>query len=525
MAFGRIDVESASPHMNTISPAYLRVLAFTSGMAVMVMEITSARLIAPFFGTSSFIWTNVIGIVLLALSAGYYFGGKLADRTPQLTVLLRFVLLAGAVCLLVPWMIKPLASFITISISSLHQATIIIFVGSLMLTTLVLAFPLMLLGLVSPFIIKLLTLQPSHVGATSGMVFALSTMGSILGTFLPTLLFIPLLGSRATVSVCALVLIAIALWGLLRNKASLFLILLAIAVPLASLQATRIKDGSAVVFEGESAYQYFQIRTGAAGYQYLIFNEGAGVQSIYHAQTVLTGGAYFDYMNVLPYLASPDAPLEIAILGLAGGTMSRSLSHFFPRARIDGVEIDSLVIEAARKWLALDQPPLTVVHQDGRIFLQNTLHRYNLILIDAYAQELYIPWTMTTKEFWQEVEARLAPGGLIAINVNASSEDSELLRAIVNTIASVFPHVTATKIPGDASWNYMVTASRYALAFERLPSLVPYPELAPFAHTIAAATKPFYFDPHEAILTDDKAPIEFMTDKMVAGYLLGTNRE
>lgn len=506
--------------MSIISNKFLLFLAFISGLTIMAMEISAARLMAPYFGNSLFVWTNIIGVVLIALSLGYYFGGKLADRQPQLNILLRLILAAGIIFLVIPWIVKPLTFFVTINILPLESASVIIFIGSFIVSLLLLAFPIMLLGMVSPFIIKLYSLSNKSIGEVAGSVFAVSTVGSILGTFLPTLWFIPTLGTRVTISLFAIILIAVASWGLVAKKLYLLLLLL-LFIPLSTIGKIAIKVSPDLIFEDESAYQFIQVTQDKEKTNYLIFNEGGGIQSVYNAKQILTQGMYYDFFTVLPYLIDSGQPKEVLILGLAGGTISRQLDYFFrDELKIDGVEIDKKVIKIAKQYFSLENPSLTVYNQDGRIFLQYTNKKYDLIIVDAYSQELYIPWTLTTQEFWRLVKSALTPAGLIAINVNSISNESELLQAIANTMASVFKYSFITRMEENEGWNYMLIASQKNLSFQKLPALVKNKQLAGLANRIAATVISNKYDPRKLVLTDDRAPIEFMTEKMIFQYFI-----
>jgi len=498
------------------SKIYLLSVSFLSGMSIMAIEVTSARLLAPHFGTSSFIWTNVIGVVMIALSLGYYFGGKLADSQPYTHVLLRIILLAAALFLVIPWVLKPLAFAVTYILAS-FPATIVIFIGSLLVALILFAIPLLLLGMVSPYIIRLYSQEASGVGSAAGLIFAISTMGSIVGTFLPTLLMIPLLGSRLTISIFALILVIITLFGLVQKKLWL-LFLLFLILPYTYFDKQRIKDINGLVYETESAYQYIAVEEREGGYQALVFNEGLGTQSLYHPDTVLTDNRYYDNWNLIPYLLIKKQP-EILILGLAGGTISRSLHYYFPHARITGVEIDNKVIETATRFFELEQPNLNIVNQDGRIFLEHSNQKYDFIVVDVYNNELYIPWTMTTQEFWQVVHDHLEPTGVMAININASSQQSDILVTMANTIASVFTEVTV--IPhGETSWNYIVLAGEQSLDFSSLSNLVDKNELTLLVPDFLKRMYYVHYSSDYDIMTDDKAPIEFMTDRMIVKHII-----
>ncbi|MFH2104760.1 MAG: fused MFS/spermidine synthase [Parcubacteria group bacterium] len=497
---------------------FLLITAFTSGMSIMALEISASRLLAPHFGTSLFVWTNIIGVVMIALSAGYYWGGKLADRRPQISLLLKLILTAGIIFLFIPWLIQPLSFLFDLGFLSSISGSVFIFFGSLLVTLILFAFPLSLLGMVSPFIIKLCSQDNKQIGNVAGSVFALSTVGSIIGTFLPTLWLIGAMGTKATITIFALALIVIASVGLVGKKYYKLTWLILLMIPLWGVSHLPVKATDGLVFEDESVYQYLQV-VDEGNKRYLIYNEGGGFQSAYSKDKILTG-MYYDYFATLPYLIPTDEK-RVLILGLAGGIISKQLDHYFGNEiKIDGVEIDGKVIAAANQYFDLQNDSLTVYKQDGRVFLQQTENKYNLIIVDAYQKQMYIPWTLTTQEFWREASAKLSDQGLVVINVNASSSNSSLLQAIANSMASIFPNTYLAKAGDIDSWNYMIVASNQELDWDFLSASTDDPELLNIANKLSDNIRVFGYNPNQTVLTDDKAPIEFMVDSMIVGYYL-----
>jgi len=499
---------------------FLLLVSFISGFSIMAMEISASRLLAPYFGTSLFVWTNIIGVVLIALSAGYFLGGKLADKFPELDFLLKLIFGAGILFLTIPWIVKPLSSSINLALFNPNSNDVAIFVGSLLVAALLLSLPIFLLGMVSPFIIKLYSLRNENkIGELSGKIFAVSTIGSILGTFLPTLYLIPVLGTKNTINIFALVLIILGSLGFIHKKKIILGALILLPLNFYFSYATKIKDDPDLIFQTESAYQYISVFQDRANTKYLIFNEGSAWQSVYNQERVLTG-MYYDYFNALPYLENSASSKKVLIIGLCGGTIASQLNYFFgDEIEIDGVEIDQKVINVAKKYFNLDSSQATVYNQDGRLFLERRSDKkYDLIIVDAYQQEIYIPWTLTTREFWNLAKDRLTDNGLVAINVNSTSEKSDLLKFITNTLASVFENTYLTPIK-DNGFNYIISASKNPLDFSSLPKMINEPGLKKLSLTYADDTQKIKFDKSKLILTDDRAPIEFLTDSMLFDYL------
>jgi len=502
--------------MRKKSQYFLLIIAFVSGFSIMAMEISASRLLAPYFGSSLFVWTNIIGIVLIALSFGYYIGGKLADKIPQLNILLKIIFVSGILFLIIPSIIKPLASFININSLAAQPASAVIFISSLILTTILFAIPLFLLGMVSPFIIKLYSLaQVEKIGELSGTVFSISTIGSILGTFLPTLFFIPVLGTKTTIYIFAIILIFLGSFGFSKKKLRLMVFTL---LPMTLIFSSPSDQNPDIIYKDESAYQYIRVAQDDNNTRYLIFNEGGGIQSAYNDKQVLMD-MYYDYFNILPYLTPPKDKQKALIIGLAGGTAAHQLKYFFKdNIEIEGVEIDKKVIDISRKYFGLNDDIVKIYNQDGRMFLQNNTKKYSIIIVDAYAQEIYIPWTLTTKEFWRLVKNRLEENGIVAINVNSASADSDLLKSITNTMASIFKHVYITK-PDENKWNYIIMAGQKELNFKNFINQNIDNRLQNLADIFTQETKVIKHSEDSLILTDDRAPIEFMTEAMGFNYL------
>lgn len=500
---------------------YLLSLAFVSGLTIMAVELSASRLIAPFFGTSTYIWVNIIGVIMIALAIGYYFGGKLADKRPDQKLLLEIILVACIFLLVTPFVVSPLAALITKTLLVANSASLVIFFGSLILVGLLFFVPILLLGMVSPFIIKLLSLSDTHIGQDAGSVFSVSTVGSILGTFLPVLVFIPLIGTRKTMIVFTCLLIFTALLGFVKKKWSVLSLIILLLV---FVKMPPYKQAESAIYEDESVYQYFQVAD-LEELRYLSINEGLAMYSVINKNpdNVLTG-SYFDYYNLLPYLDGNNKKQDILVIGLAGGTISSQLNHFFAQdydLEIDGVEIDDKLIDVARKYFNLDNDSLTVHNMDGRIYLDFTDKKYDAIIVDAYANQIYIPFHLTTTEFFATVKNRLSDNGLVAMNVNATDGESALLRAITNSMSGSFNHVYILDLQ---HLNYLVLASDQSLNFDQLSQMNVREELQTMALDAQSNYREVNFDPKFPVLTDDKAPIEYLTDWMILDYALKTTQ-
>jgi spermidine synthase len=345
-------------------------------------------------------------------------------------------------------------------------------------------------------------------GRVAGRVFALSTVGSLLGTFVPALLTIPLIGTQRTL-LGAATLIALAAAPLVGCR---WLLVVLVPAVLLALPPGLIKPRADLVYERESRYQFIQV-VGDAADHYLYLNEGYAVHSEWHAGSVLTGGEWDMFLTAPPLLGRPVQ--RVAILGNAGGTTARAFGVYYPGAAIDAVEIDPAVSDAGYAYFGLgDNPQVTVHTADARPFLRSTDQRYDLILIDAYRQP-YVPFYLATKEFFELCRQRLRPGGIVALNISTVPGDERLATDIAGTLADVFPQVVTWQA---LRFNQFVVGMDVPVAADALRSrllagpraLLPLSRL--FADSFAAAA------PAAQPWTDDRAPVEWITDRMIVDY-------
>jgi len=475
----------------------LSLVVFGAGTGTLAVEIAASRLLAPYYGSSTVVWANLIGLVLLALALGYWLGGKLADRRPSGRLLGWIVLLAGAYVAMLPFITRPI---LDVAAKGLDELSVGAVVGSFFATLLLFAPPVFALGMVSPFAVRLAVETVGTAGEVAGRLYALSTTGSLLGAFLPALVTIPLIGTQRTLIMAAVVLAASSA-PLLGGRA---LVAAAAAGVLLAVPPGVVKQADGhILFERESRYQFVQV-VERRGVRRLYLNEGVAVHSVYRPWTVLTGDEWDAFLPMPALLGH--APRTLAVLGNAGGTTARAYGRYWPDVDIDGVEIDPVVSEAGRRYLGLgDNPRLHVVDADARPFLRRTHKWYDLIFIDAYRQP-YVPFYLATREFFELVRSRLAPGGLVALNVATVPGDSRLADRIAGTLASVFPE--ARIWPALEFNHFVVGLTRPLSGFRPVPVLGDL--LArQLSEPVAPASRPW---------TDDRAPVEWVTDRMILRY-------
>ena len=484
----------------------LGALVFGAGIGALATEITASRLLAPYFGSSTIVWANLIGIVLAALALGYWLGGRIADRRPE-PALLGYIVLAAAVCVAaIPFVAKP---FLDLTVEGLDEASAGAVIGSFFAVLLLCAPPVVLLGMVSPFAIRLSVASIATAGTVAGRLYALSTAGSLLGTFLPALVLIPAVGTQRTFLVTAALLAGSACFLL----GARYLVVAAALAVLAVVPPGAVKAQAGLLHEETSYYQYIQVVEEEDGRRLLHLNEGVAVHSVWRPDSVLTGGVW-DAFLALPPLLGRDLE-RVAILGNAAGTTARALGVYYPAAAVDGVELDPAVSRVGRRYFGLNEIPQLEVHDaDARPFLRTTDQRYDLIVVDAYHQP-YVPFYLATREFFALVRQHLAPGGIVALNVAAVPDDKRLVQAVGTTLAAEFPQVLEWPA---LRFNTILLGLTEPLApgeLERRLSSGP-PALAPLRELLARDARPL--EASGRAWTDDRAPVEWVTDRMIVSF-------
>ena len=487
--------------------AALGALVFGAGIGALATEITASRLIAPYFGSSTVVWANLIGLVLAGLAVGYWLGGRVADRRPRPRLLGAIVLAAALFVAIVPFVAKP---FLDLTVEGLDTVSAGVVVGSFVSVLLLFLPPVVLLGMVSPFAIRLAVVGIETAGAVAGRLYALSTAGSLVGTFVPALVLIPAIGTQRTFLVVAALLALSSCFLLGTRYLAVPVVLVAlVAVPPGAVRAT---DG--LLHEESSTQQYIQVVQKPDGRRVLYLNEGIAAHSVWTPNGVLTGGEWDAVLALPPLLGHPLR--RVAILGNAAGTTARALARYYPRARVDGVEVDPAVSRVGRSYFGMGEiPNLTIHDADARPFLRSSDARYDLIVVDAYHQP-YVPFYLATQEFFRLVRDHLTPGGIVSLNVARVPGDDRLLQAVSGTLATELPQVLSWPA---LRFNAFVLGFTHPLdRAELVRRLARGPaDLAPLRELLARDAEPVA--PSSDPWTDDHAPVEWLTDRMILRYV------
>ncbi len=507
--------------------SYLYFAVFCSGMVSLAIEFGASRLLGNTFGTSNLVWASIIGLILIYLTAGYFIGGVWADRSPKPHTMYTILAWGGFTAGLVPFVAHPV---LILAADAFDQLRIGILFGSFSAVLILFIIPVTILGTISPFAIRLAIVDSRQAGRISGQIYAISTLGSFIGTFLPVLVLIPLVGTTYTFLIFSLFLTSVALIGLWRS-AGWRRMLIWIWMPLVLIGLGiawgkgPIKKTAGEIYEKESAYNYIQVIE-QDGSRYLRLNEGQGIHSEWNATTLNYGGPWQEFL-VGPFFNQPPYKLSevknMAIVGLAGGTVARQATAVFGDIPIDGWEIDSAIIAVGRRYFGMDMPNLNAIAQDGRVGLESSSKQYSIIAVDAYRPP-YIPPHLTTQEFFQAVKAHLTDDGVLGVNVGRSPVDRTLVDQVASTIQTVFPSVYLVDVPG--SFNTMIYATMQPTEFDNLQANLNFLQQAPGTSGLLLESMKVAIDnvqptaPVDVVYTDDWSPIEWVTNRMILSYVL-----
>ena len=489
---------------------FLLVTCFLMGFAILGLELLGFRLYGPVFGYSSYVAGTLIGVILAALSVGYVIGGRLADRAPRPQVLYRIIAITGLLLVAFAFLYRGLLNFFFIRFGMLT--------GLIFVTILIYGPPTALLAMTSPFIIRLVV-KKDRVGTAAGTIYALSTVGSILGSFLTPFVLVPAIGAHMTLIVMTAIVLVIGVAGLIGMRPGWVVAILALGL----LPFSFPQQAEEIVLLVQSPYSDLQIER---------YEEGSPPEVMYaltvnnwawYSKTVPKGmqtGSYFDYFLLGPALAPVK---EMAVLGMGAGTSIKQFQHYYPDIHIDAVEIDPWVVKIAedKRYFGIEKGPNLTIHtEDARPYLRRCTKRYDLVEIDMFQGGPLIPFYVATEEFFQLVSDTMADDGVAITNVIALANDRLLISCIARTMQEVFPSVYVLQVPRRKS-NFLV------FAFKRKTSLaevrrrlraVTAQGLTTMAAAVAdeiAILEPY---PGTHVFTDDRADVARVTFDMVRRY-------
>ena len=501
---------------------FLYLTEFFSGMGVMAVELGASRLLAPYFSSSQIVWTIIIGTIMIAMAIGNMWGGKQADRSANPDALYKRILISSLWIAAIPLVGKYIILGITaLLIVAVNENFLII--AAFLACMIIFVFPLFLLGTVTPSLARYAMNNVEESGKTVGVLGACNTVGSIIGTFMPTFVTIPAVGTAATFLIFSGILLLLSLVYFLSSGGKKTLCLIAVAVFI--FCAVFGNSGSFafwrddIIYEGESIYNYLQVTENDYSIS-LSTNVLVGVQSIFMKEQGLTG-MYYDYALAAPVIAGYNEKdsFDILILGMGCGTYATQCKYYYPKAVTEGVEIDQKIADLSRTYFSLPDDVKVTIY-DGRAFLQASDRRYDLIMVDAY-QDITIPFQMSSIEFFEQVSDHLTEDGAMVVNLNMrSDEPGNINEYLCDTIASVFPNVYTVDVPH--SENRELFAFHNEEQYDRLNDYIS--DDVPLRNQVIKVRDSLKkYDGGDLIFTDDKAPVELLgmsvMDSMIGSEL------
>ncbi len=496
--------------------AYLYVTEFFAGMSVMAVELGASRLLAPYFSSSQIVWTIIIGTIMIAMALGNIYGGRMADRHPDPDRLYERIVIAAVWIAAIPvagkYVVLGISAVLVFTVSS-NFLVLAAFCSCLV----IFVFPLFLLGTVTPSLVKYTVDSLEDNGRTVGMLNASNTIGSILGTFLPTFVTIPAVGTSATFLIFAGILMLLAVLYFVSPKkerkkgsgkkvaAGLFLFLICCLFGTSDSFAFWEDD---LAYEGESVYNYLQVREDENSVV-LSTNVLFGVQSILKKDHSMTG-MYYDYALAAPLMAGAyeKDSMDMLILGMGTGTFASQCERYFYHSDIEGVEIDEKITRLAREYFELPEQ-IPVAGYDGRAYLNAVDKKYDVIMVDAY-QDITIPFQMSSVEFFAMVKEHLKDDGVMVVNMNMrGTKEGNINAYLSDTIAHVFDTVYTVDVQGSTNRELFASASPDILeVLQDNTALAPDSTLADMMDRVAAGLAAY--EPGGYLMTDDRAPVELL---------------
>ena len=499
---------------------YLYLTEFFAGMSVMAVELGASRLLAPYFSSSQIVWTIIIGTIMIAMALGNVYGGRMADKDPNPDKLYRRILIAAVWIALIP----AVGKYVILGISALLIFTVntnYLIWAAFAACMVIFVFPLFLLGTVTPSLAKYTMENLEDNARIVGTLGAANTIGSIIGTFVPTFVTIPAVGTSITFLIFSGILLLLALLYFFSGKgkkggavAAIVLFVLSSALGWRSDFAFWKTD---LVYEGESVYNYLQVEE-TEDSVILSTNVLFGVQSILPKNACFTG-MYYDYAMAAPYLAgaaekqAAGEDFDLLVLGMGSGTYGSQCAAYLPGLKVEGVEIDRKITDLAREYFAMPAE-LPVAEYDGRAFLNAVDRKYDVIMVDAY-QDITIPFQMASVEFFTLVREHLKDGGVMVVNMNMrGTREGNINQYLADTISAVFSQVWTVDVPRNT--NRELFASNDPEMIDRLSrnlELLEDGELRGLLTRVSAGLSRYERGPYR--MTDDKAPVELLSMQVI----------
>lgn len=501
---------------------FLYLTEFFAGMSVMAVELGASRLLAPYFSSSQIVWTIIIGTIMIAMALGNIYGGKSADKSPDPGKLYGRILISGIWIALIPVVGK----YIVLGISGLLIFTVsnnFLIIAAFVSCMVIFVFPLFLLGTVTPSLAKYSMDSLDESGKTVGILSAYNTIGSIIGTFVPTFVTIPAVGTSITFLIFSGILITLSLIYFIsihtgKKKVITSCIIFGLCCGFGYSDSFAFWKTD-LTYEGESVYNYLQVSETDSSVM-LSTNVLFGVQSIYMKDGGLTG-MYYDYAMAAPLMV-PDkntSEMNVLILGMGTGTYATQCRKYFGDMQLEGVEIDEKITDLSGKYFSLPDD-VKVTTYDGRAYLQAEDKKYDVIMVDAY-QDITIPFQMSSVEFFRMVKEHLTEDGVMVVNMNMrGSEEGNINQYLSDTISSVFGNVYTIDVDGSTNRELFASDNPKMMnALKKNIAKLEDPDMRDLMTKVSAYAVPYRGGDY--VMTDDKAPVELLGMRVIDQLIQG----
>ena len=498
---------------------YLYMTEFFAGMSVMAVELGASRLLAPYFSSSQIVWTIIIGTIMIAMALGNIYGGRSADKNPSPDRLYGRIIIAAIWIALIPVVGKYIVIGISLALVFTVNSNFLIW-AAFAACMVIFVFPLFLLGTVTPSLVKYTVEDLQDSGKTVGMLNASNTIGSIIGTFVPTFVTIPAVGTSITFLIFSGILLLLSIVYFASGKVKSVKAIVGVIVFIFALIFGHSDSfafwENGLEYEGESVYNYLQVKESDKEVV-LSTNVLFGVQSVYEKSEQLTG-MYYDYAMAAPMMTGVHEKenLDVLILGMGTGTFATQCNRFYggeTKLAIEGVEIDEDITKLAREYFHLSED-IPVVTYDGRAYLNVSDQKYDVIMVDAY-QDITIPFQMSSIEFFTLVKDHLKDDGVMVVNMNMrGSKEGNINQYLADTISNVFSEVYTADVAGATNRELFASNNAEMLStFEKNLILESNEDLALLMNRVSSKLVPY--EATGFCMTDDKAPVELLGMRVI----------
>jgi spermidine synthase len=440
-----------------IKKYYLYITVFITGVVILILEILGTRIIAPYYGTTIYVWSSLIAVTLIALAIGYFLGGWLADKIPKKNMLYLIILITAISIGILP-LIKNFILMQTNALGAMY--------GALVSAGILFTIPLLLLGMVAPYAIRLKAKELKEIGIVAGSLYGVATIGSFVGAIVTGFYLIPNMSINAIIYLSSGLLLSLSLFWFISNRKTFLavggtaIIILIILMNPLTVRATLNPDVE-IIYETESPYARLKVIEESDTYRYLLVDGATHTQ--YNLKTKEFMFAYLRlFEKAVNYHFNPKHVLNI---GLGGGGIDKQLEQY--NLNIDNVEIDSKVAEIARNYFGFKGK---VIIDDGRHYIRNTDKKYDIIILDAFNGYNSVVPHLSTKELFMEIKLILNKDGILVIN-SVGYEDGHLstndtlILSVHKTLKEVFPNVYVKSI-GYGFTNFVFYASNSELELD-----------------------------------------------------------